>query len=106
MAKKKTEQHTVEGGVVPKARIFIKPAGIPYEIRTEKFKLNTTEEGFENRKDAEPSELQQWVLQKMKPLKEVVLDPKVDYDDHSTIIADVITRKIEVPIVHVGEDED
>jgi hypothetical protein len=97
-------QHTLEGEEVPKATIYIKPAGVPYEIRTEKFKLNTTEEGFNNRKDAESADLRQWVVKKLKVLKDAVICPG-DFDQHTTIVMDVITGKIEAPVKHVGEDD-
>ena len=97
-------QITLEGEEVPKATIYIKPAGVPYEIRTEKFRLNTTEEGFKNRLDSDPTELLQWVVKKLKVQKEAVILPG-DFDAHAAIMVDVITGKIEAPRKHVGDED-
>lgn len=102
---KESGQMTLEGGFVPKATIWIKPQAIPYEIRTEKFKLNTTEEGFQNRHDAEDGDLTQWVAKKLKVLKDTTIMPG-DFDRHVQIMVDVIKGRIEAPMRHVGEDEE
>ena len=98
-------QLTLDGTPVPLAAIWIKPQAIPYEIRTEKCKLNTTEEGFTNRHMTDKSELTQWVAKKLKMLKDATVLPG-DFDKHVEIIVKVIRGEIEVQKHYVGEDED
>jgi hypothetical protein len=99
-------QYTVEGTPKPPVTIYIKPQGVPYELRSEKFKLNTTEEGFNNRQDNEDvPAIRQWAAKKLKVLKDAEIMPG-DFDKHLELIVDTIIGKIEAPKVHVGEDEE
>jgi hypothetical protein len=85
--------------------IYIKPQAVPYELRTDKFKLNTTQEGYENRRDTDRAELTQWVAKKVKVLKDSQINPG-DFDKHVEKIVDAIKGLCEVRFHQVGEDED
>jgi hypothetical protein len=98
-------QMTLGGVPVPKATIWIKPQAVPYEIRTEKVKMNTTEEGFMNRKDTDTTELTQWVAKKVKVLKDATVRPG-DIDKGIETIVGVIKGTVMAPKHYVGEDED
>jgi len=102
---KPTGQMTLGGKPVPKATIWIKPQAVPYEIRTEKVKMNTTEEGFLNRKDTDTTELTQWVAKKVKVLKDATVRPG-DIDKGIETIVGVIKGTVMAPKHYAGEDED
>jgi hypothetical protein len=98
-------QLKLDGTPVPVASIWIKPQAVPYEIRLAKFKLNTTEEGFTNRTNADEGDLRQWIAKKLKVYNGATILPG-DFDKAMDMMVQVIRGDIEAPKHHVGEDDD
>jgi hypothetical protein len=106
---KQTGQARLDGKMVAKVKVYLKPPVVPMTIELEKFKLNTTEEGFQNRQaklragELGTDDLRQELAPKLKIVKEKVV-MKGDFDAALDTMVDFYRGKVEAEYQHVGDD--
>lgn len=88
-----------EGGMKrgPVATILHKPRAVPVEIKlaNNQFKINTTEEGQENVAEKSRDEIREWVIPRMKVLKDATIR-QGDFDAAVDLMVQVILGEVDV----------